>query len=73
MMVGTAIYKFKTEIRKKLKEDKITITDLANRIGINRSYASQIVNGRKTTKVVAYCITKAISPMYEIADVFDIE
>lgn len=67
-----AFYKFKRNKREYVKEH-ITFTELADKVGIGRCFMSEIINGRKTTKVVAYSIVKGISPTLEIEDLFDVE
>ena len=65
-----AIYQIKDGIKKQIKE-KIKFKDLAKKVGINSGYISQIMNGRKASKVIAYSITKAVSPDLEIKDLFE--
>jgi len=43
---GTTMYK--TELKKWLKENNIKISDFAKRLGIHRTYLSDIVNGHET-------------------------
>ena len=69
MAESWARYKFKKEKREDVKEKK-TFTGIADTIGIDRCYLSQIVNGRKCTKVIAYAFCKTISPDLEIEDLF---
>lgn len=57
------------EIKMKIKK-YIKLKDLADKVGIDRSYLSQIMNGRKTTKVIAYAISKGTSEDFEIKDLF---
>lgn len=65
------IYKL---IQDKIEEikSKTTYTDLAEIVGINRCYMSEIAHGRPTTKVVAYSITKALDKEAEIEKYFTI-
>jgi len=66
-------YKLKDGMKEKIKEHtKFHL--LAKKIGIDDSYISQIVNGRRIniSKTVAFAICKAISPKLEINDLFDI-
>ena len=47
--------------------------DLAQEIGVDKSYISQIANQRGISKLCAYAVCKAISPDLEIRDLFIIE
>lgn len=69
MAESWAKYKFKKELSDDIREKK-TFKDIADTIGIDRTYLSQIVNGRKCTKVIAYAFCKTISPDLEIEDLF---
>lgn len=62
--------KMKQEIKKHIK-----FKELADIVGINECYMSEVVNGRRKTisKTLAYAICKAISPKLEIEDIFDIK
>ena len=63
----------KYKIRRNVIEDiraRITYRKMAEIIGIDEGYVSQIMHGRKATKVIAYAMCKAISPMLEIQDLF---
>ncbi len=53
---------------------KINFNRLAQKVGINRCYMSEIMNGRRDTisKTLAYAICKAISPELEVSDIFNI-
>lgn len=72
MAESWARYKFKKEMKQTIKKEK-TYTEIAEIIGIDRTYLSQIVNGRKCSKVIAYAFCKAISPMTEVEDLFIVE
>ena len=65
------VYEIKEEVKDMLKQKNITQEDLADIVGIGRSYINQILNGRITIpKRTAYFITKAISSDFEIDDIF---
>lgn len=65
-------YKIKKGMKKQIRKI-IRFNKLAEKIGINSCYLSEIMNGRTTSsKTLVYCITKAISPDAEISDIFDI-
>ena len=55
---------------KLLKENGIKQKDLAEIIGVDRSYISQIANGNDISKLCAYAICKAVSADLEIIDLF---
>ena len=59
---------------KDLIRKKVKFNELARRVGVNRCYMSEIMNGRRETisKILAYAICKAISPELEVSDVFNI-
>ena len=59
---------------KDLIRKKVKFNELARRVGVNRCYMSEIMNGRRETisKTLAYAICKAISPELEVSDVFNI-
>ena len=61
-------------IRKYRLEKGMTQLQLAEKVGINECYMSEIMNGRRESisKSLAYMICKAISPELEITDVFDV-
>ena len=66
-------YRLKEGMKQEIKKHtKFKV--LAERIGIDESYISQIVNGRRLTisKTVAFAICKALSPDLEIQDIFDV-
>ena len=67
------MYKIKEEEIKKYKKYG-TVRKLSIITGMTEGYVSQILNGKKTdiSKVVAYAITKAISPDLEIENLFNI-
>lgn len=67
------MYKLKlnnVEFKKFLKENKIKQKYLAETIGIDKTYLSQIVNGRAVSKLCAYALCKGISPNLEIHNLF---
>lgn len=68
------MYKIKNGIKEQLKSNGIKFNELSKRVGINRCYMSEIMNGRRKTvsKTVAFSICKAISPNLEVQDLFDI-
>lgn len=59
----------KNDIRKHIK-----FKQLAEIVGVNPCYMSEIMNGRRKSisKTVAFSVCKAISPDLEIEDIFDI-
>lgn len=61
--------------KKEFIKDKIKFNELARRVGVNRCYMSEIMNGRRQTisKTLAYAICKAISPELEVSDIFSID
>lgn len=61
--------------KKEFIKDKIKFNELARRVGVNRCYMSEIMNGRRQTisKTLAYAICKAISPELEVSDIFNID
>ena len=61
--------------KKEFMKDKIKFNELARRVGVNRCYMSEIMNGRRQTisKTLAYAICKAISPELEVSDIFNID
>lgn len=67
------LYKLKDGMEIYIKEH-YTYKELADLIGIDRSYMSQIVNRKRLTisKTIAYAICKALRPDYEIKDIFNI-
>lgn len=67
-------YKMKKGMKEQIRK-KIRFNKLAEKVGINKCYMSEIVNGRRKTisKRLAYSICKAISPDLEIEDLFDIK
>lgn len=66
-------YKIKKGMKDKIRKI-IRFNKLAEKVGINECYMSEIVNGRRESisKSLAYMICKAISPDLEINDVFDV-
>lgn len=61
--------------KKDFIKDKIKFNELARRVGVNRCYMSEIMNGRRQTisKTLAYAICKAVSPELEVSDIFSID
>lgn len=70
----TRMYKIKPGMKEYLKSNGIKFNELAKKVGINRCYMSEIMNGRRKTisKTTAFCIAKAVSPQLEIQDLFNI-
>ena len=69
---STIAYWFRTEMREQLlKEDRLFV--VADRIGIDKHYLSNIVNRNMPIKhkAIAYAITKCTGSDYEIEDVFE--
>lgn len=66
-------YTIKPGVKEVIKKH-IKFTQLAEIVGLNASYMSEIVNGRRQdiSKTTAYAITKAISPNLEINDLFNV-
>lgn len=66
-------YKIKPGMKDIIRK-QIRFNKLADIVGINHCYMSEIMNGRRKTisKTVAYSICKAISPNLEISDIFNI-
>ena len=58
------------QFKELIKRNKKTQTNIAEIIGVHRTYISQIVNGRGTSKLCAYAICKSISPDLELNDLF---
>lgn len=57
-------------IKEKFTDD-INQREIAERVGIDESTLSRIINGKQTTqKSTAYCIVKAIDPNAEVKDYF---
>lgn len=48
-----------------------TQKEFAKKVGITPEFMSEIQNGRKCSKLVAYSITKAYNENLEILDLFD--
>jgi transcriptional regulator with XRE-family HTH domain len=65
------MYRLKRNKIKYIKSQIKTQKELAERIGIDESYVSQMFNGRDVSKLCAYATTKATSSVLEIADLFD--
>lgn len=59
--------KFNKLIKKYGKKQK----ELAEIIGLNIGYMSQIANGEGVSKLCAYAVCKGISPDFEIVDIFE--
>ena len=70
-MKGNYAIKNKSEFRSIIKDTNKTQKNLAEKVGIGQDYISQIMNGKATTKVTAYAISKAISSVAEIEDFFE--
>lgn len=66
-------YKIKPGMKEQIRK-VIRFNKLAEKVGINHCYMSEIMNGRRQTisKTLAYSICKAISPDLEIPDLFNI-
>lgn len=66
-------YKIKPGMKDIIRK-QIRFNKLAEIVGVNRCYMSEIMNGRRNniSKMLAYSICKAISPDLEIADIFNI-
>lgn len=65
-------YKIKKGMKNNIRKI-IRFNKLAEKVGVNSCYLSEIMNGRTTSKkTLVYCIAKAISPDLEISDIFDI-
>lgn len=67
------MYKLKynsKDFKKLIKDYKIKQKQIAEIVGIDPSYISQIVNGRAVSKLCAYAICKAISSNFEIENLF---
>ena len=64
------MYMFNKEMKKELLKGR-TVTELAETIGITRPNLNNILNAKRpTTKMTAYCITKALNSELEICQVF---
>lgn len=63
-------YQIKNNDAKREIKRHINFTDLADKVGIDKSYLSQIMNGRKVSKVIAYAICKGTVEDFEIKDLF---
>ena len=61
----------KEQFKKLLKETGCTQKSLALEIGVDRTYISQMVGGRRVSKLCAYAICKGISPDLEIENLFE--
>lgn len=68
------LYRLKDGMEKEIKKKYRFDIRLAKTIGIDKSYISQIINRRELSisKLAAFAISKALSPDYEIQDVFDV-
>lgn len=66
-------YRIKPGMKEQIKK-VVKFKDLAERVGIDKCYMSEVMNGRRKTisKTLAFSICKAISPDLEIPDIFDI-
>lgn len=56
-----------------LKDYNIKQKGIAEQIGVDKSYISQVANGKGISKLCAYAMCKAISPNLEIHDLFTIQ
>lgn len=65
------MYKLKKDKIKFIKSKIKTQKQLAEIVGLDRSYINQILHGRNVSKLGAFAITKAISSTLEIVDLFD--
>lgn len=65
------MYRLRKNKLKYIKNRIKTQIQMANITGLDRSYISQIYNGRGVSKVGAFAITKAVSPDLEIIDLFE--
>ena len=59
------------EFKKLLKDKQKKQKEIANIVGIDEGYMSQITNGRAISKLCAYAICKAISNDLETQDLFN--
>jgi hypothetical protein len=65
-------YLMKEDKSDKIKE-KFKCNRLAEKVGITNSYLSLVMNRKKScSKILAYCITKAVNSNAEISDYFDL-
>ena len=60
----------KEEFKSLLKIKGITQKEIAEVIGVDRTYISQMTNGRCVSKLCAYAVCKAISWNLEINNLF---
>lgn len=60
------------DIKKIIKLHKKTQTEIAKKIGVRKSYISQLVHGKNVSKLCAFAMCKAISSDLEIEDLFKI-
>ena len=72
-MQSKKCYKIKPEVKNQIRK-VIRFNKLAEKVGINKCYMSEIMNGRRETisKTLAFSICKAISPDLEIENLFNI-
>lgn len=67
------MYKFKKKLKKEVLNEK-HIYELAEEIGVTKSFMSSVLGGNKLcSKTIAYCITKSVDSDKEIFDYFTIE
>lgn len=72
-MKGNYVIKSQNAFRSMLKSSGIkTQKNLAEIVGLGEDYISQIVNGKPTTRVTAYAISKALHENAEIKDFFEL-
>ena len=58
------------DFKKLLKMHNIKQKEIAEKIGVDRTYISQMSNGKGVSKLCAYAVCKAISPELELYDLF---
>ena len=56
-----------------IKKYNIKQIEIAEIIGVHKTYISQVANGKETSKLCAYGICKAISNNLEIKNLFNIK
>lgn len=62
----------KEEFKQLLKLKGIKQKQIAEVIGVDKTYLSQMTNGRGVSKLCAYAVCKAISSDLEVENLFDI-
>lgn len=58
------------DFKKLLKMHNIKQKEIAEKIGVDRTYISQMSNGKGVSKLCAYAVCKAVSPELELYDLF---